>query len=73
MNALTRYRLPTMTYPDADKLKRRCEDAMETDRIALQAAILRRQRNEKWTTANVFFWFFALAVGIAILALFCNR
>ena len=73
MNALLRHRLRRMNYPDETQMRKRCEDAMERDRIAIQAAILRRKKRETWTAASVFFWFFALAVGIAIVALFSNR
>jgi len=62
-----------MTYPDATQLRKRCEDAMETDRLALQATILRRQRRETWTVAAAFFWLFATATAVAIVALFLNR
>lgn len=49
------------------------KDAMENERQALQSRILRRRQRETWTTAAVFFWMFAIAVGIAIFALLWNR
>jgi hypothetical protein len=62
-----------MTYPNAKQLRMRCEDAMEQDRLALQATILRRQRRDEWSAPVAFFWLFFGAVVIAIIALFVNR
>ena len=75
-----------MTYPDAKQLMKKCEErfareqwskesgaGMEKERLALQATILQRQRRERWTAAAAFFWLFAAATAVAIVALFLNR